>query len=115
MVLAKAAAVAALIALTPGQVRAQDRKSEEAAHSSRAQSTRSVAPSAIQRESIALLISGARRPALRDNQWHDTESVPLDRLGAIHTRRAIRALVELTACVQILQSAVQRGEDCAMD
>ena len=106
--------LAVLIALAPGRVRAQGR----------AQSTRGVAPSAIQRELIALLISGARRPALRgDEQWLDNHSALLGRLGRIHTRSAIRALVELTAYdlgtsggdVKLLQSAVERGEDCAIE
>ncbi len=97
MTFTKTTAVAALSALAPGQVRAQNRDLKEGSRNSRAHSTRSKAPSAIQRELIALLISGARRPALRDEQWHETESVLLDRLGAIHTRSAIRALVDLTA------------------
>ncbi|HWT85597.1 MAG TPA: hypothetical protein VN177_07480 [Myxococcales bacterium] len=96
MPFAKATAIAALIALAPGQVRAQDRDLREGSRNSRAHSTRSKAPS-IQRELIALLISGARRPAIRDEQWHETESALLNRLGRIHTRSAIRALVDLAA------------------
>ena len=52
-------------------------------------------PEKLQRDLIALLVSGAKDPKSRDEDYYLKESALIYGIGTQHTREAIRALVEL--------------------